>query len=124
MAGKSIIPFVGSESMYRLNGKPSPANQALASPAVEEEVMHIATTPMAILPAPGRKMAPRGAEEGAADPLVRLNQGGGPSASPSARRIVKLATAQRDRGGAQGLHQGQRWANFAQRMSPFASSPT
>src|SRR6185312_2922356 len=68
MAGKSIIPFVGSESMYGLNGKPSPANQALASPAVEEEAMHIATTPLAIFPAPGRKMAPRGTEEASGRP--------------------------------------------------------
>jgi hypothetical protein len=93
MAGKSIIPFVGSESTYGLNGKPSPANQALAIPAVEEEAMYIATTPLAIMPASGRKITPRGTEEGAADPLVRPNQGGGPSASPSARRIVKRATA-------------------------------
>ena len=60
--------------------------------------MHIATTLLAIMLASGRKMAPRGAEEVAADPLVRPNQGGGPSASPSARRIVKRATAQRGRG--------------------------
>ena len=73
MAGKSIIPFVGSDSTYGLNGEPSPANHALASPAVEEEVMHIATTLLAIMLASGRKMAPRGAEEGAADPLVRPN---------------------------------------------------
>jgi len=73
MAGKKIVPFVGSESTYGLNGEPSPANQALASPTVEEEARHIATTPLAILPAPGRKMGPRGAEEGAADPLVRPN---------------------------------------------------
>src|SRR6185437_1417065 len=32
MAGKSIVPFVGSESTYGLNGDPSPANQTLASP--------------------------------------------------------------------------------------------
>ena len=93
MAGKSIIPFVGSESMYGLNGELSPANQALASLAVEEEAMHIATTPLAIMPVSGRKMEPRGAEEGAADPLVRPNQGGGPSASPSARCIIKKASA-------------------------------
>ena len=98
MAGKSIVPFVGSESTYGLNSEPSPANQALASPAVEEEAMHIATTPLAILPAPGRKMMPRGTEEGAADPLVCPNKGGGHSASPSAWRIVKRATAQRGRG--------------------------
>ena len=98
MAGKSIIPFVGSESTYGLNGEPSPASQALASPAVEEEARHMATTPLAILPAPGRKMSPRGAEEGAADPLVRPNQGGRPSASPSPRCIVKKASAQRGRG--------------------------
>jgi len=102
MARKSIIPFVGSESTYRLNGEPSPTNQALASPVVEEEAMHIATTPLAIMPESGRKVAPRGAEEGAADPLVRPNQGGGPSASPSARRIVKKASAQRRRGGCPG----------------------
>ena len=58
----------------------------------------MATTPLAILPAPGRKMPPRGAEEGAADPLVRPNQGGRPSASPSPRCIVKKASAQRGRG--------------------------
>ena len=51
--------------------------------------MHIATTPLVIMLAPGRKMALRGAEDGAADPLVRPNQGGGPSASPLARRTVK-----------------------------------
>ena len=73
MAGKSIVLFVGSESMYGLNGEPSPANQALASPAVEEEAMHIATTLLAIMLASGWKMAPRGTEEGAADPLVRPN---------------------------------------------------
>ena len=73
MARKSIIPFIGSESMYGLNGEPSPANQALASPAEEEEAMHIATTPLVIMPASGRKMEPRGAEEGAADPLVWPN---------------------------------------------------
>ena len=84
MAGKTIVPFIGFESTYGLNGKPSPANHALASPAVEEEARHMATTPLAILPAPGRKMALRGAEEGAADPLVRPNQGGGLSTSPSA----------------------------------------
>ena len=98
MAGMSVIPFVGSKSTYGLNGEPSPANQALASPAVEEEAMHIATTPLAIMTASGRMMVPKGAEEGAAAPLVRPNQGGGPSASPSARRIVKRATAQRGRG--------------------------
>ena len=73
MAGKSIVLFVGSESTYGLNDEPSPANQALASPAVEEEAMHIATIPLVIMQASGRKMASRGAEEGAADPLVRLN---------------------------------------------------
>ena len=73
MARKSIIPFVGSESTYGLNDEPSPANHALASPAVEEEAMHIATTPLAIMPAFGRKMAPRGGEEGAADPMVWPN---------------------------------------------------
>ena len=73
MAGKTIVPFVGSESTYGLNDESSPANQALASPAVEEEAMHIATTPLAILPAPGKKTAPRGIEEGAADPLVWPN---------------------------------------------------
>ena len=93
MARKSIIPFVGSESTYGLNGEPSPANQALASLAVEEKAMHIATTPLAIMLASGRKMEPRGAEEGPADPLVRPNQGGGPSASPSARCTVKKSTA-------------------------------
>jgi hypothetical protein len=81
MAGKTIVPFVGSESMYGHNGEPSPANQALASPVVEEEARHIATTPLVILPAPRRKMAPRGTDEGAANPLVRPNRGGGPSAS-------------------------------------------
>ena len=105
MAGKSTIPFVGSESTYGLNGELSPANQSLTSPAVEEEAMHIATTPLAIMPASGRKMAPRGAEEGAADPLVRPNQGGGPSASLSARRTVKKSTAQRGRGGHPGTTQ-------------------
>ena len=73
MAEKSIILFVGSESTYGLNGEPSLDNQALASPVVEEEAMHISTTPLAIMPASGRKMEPRGAEEGAADPLVRPN---------------------------------------------------
>ena len=67
--------------------------------------MHIATTPLATMPASGRNMAPRGAEEGAADPLVRPNQGGGPSASPSARRTVKKSTAQRGRGGRPGITQ-------------------
>ena len=89
MAGKSIIPFVGSESTYGLNGEPSPANQALASPVVEEEAMQISTTPLAFMPVSGKKVVPRGAKEGAADTLVRLNQGGGPSASPLARRTVK-----------------------------------
>ena len=84
MAGKSIIPFVESESTFGLNGEPSPANLALASPVVEEEAMHIAKTPLAIMPAYRGEMAPRGADEGAADPLVRPNHGGGPSASPSA----------------------------------------
>ena len=93
MAGKSIIPFIGSESTYGLNGEPSPANQALANPAVEEEAMHIATTPLAIMPVSRRKMAPRGAEEGPSDPLVQPNQGGGPSASPSAWHTVKKSTA-------------------------------
>ena len=73
MDRKSIIPFVGSESMYGLNGKPSPANHDLASPAVEEEAIHIDTTPLAIMPASGRKITPRGTEEGVADPLVRPN---------------------------------------------------
>ena len=73
MAGKMIVPIIGSESTYGLNGEPSPTNQALASPTVEEEAMHIATTPLAILPAPGKKTAPRGIEEGAADPLVWPN---------------------------------------------------
>ena len=68
MAGKTIIPFVASESTFRLNGEPSPANIALASLAVEQEAMHIATLPLAIMPASGKKMAPRGADEGAADP--------------------------------------------------------
>ena len=64
MAGKTIVLFVGFKPTYGLNGEPSPANQALESPAVEEEAMHIATTPLAILLAPGRKLAPTGAEEG------------------------------------------------------------
>ena len=61
--------------------------------------MHMSTTPLTITPASGRKMEPRGANEGAADPLVRPNQGGGPSASHSARRNDKKSTAQRGRGG-------------------------
>jgi len=106
MAEKTIILFVGSESTYGLNGELSPAKQALASPAAEEEAMHIATTPLAILPAPGRKMAPRGAEEEAADPLVRPNQGGGPRPplrhGASSRRPLPRGAGE----GAQGLHRG------------------
>jgi len=73
MARKLIVLFVGSEFTYVLNGKPSTANQALASPAVEEEAMHIATTPLAIMSASRRKITPSDAEEGAADHLVRPN---------------------------------------------------
>ena len=82
MAGKTIVLFVGFKPTYGLNGEPSPANQALASPAVEEEAMHIATTPLAIMPASGRKMTPRGAKEGAADPLVRQKPGRRPLGLP------------------------------------------
>ena len=60
MSGKSIVPFAGSVPTFGLDGEPLLANLALASLAVEEEAMHIANTPLAILPGLGKKMEQRG----------------------------------------------------------------
>ena len=64
MAGKSIVLFIRSVPNFGLDGEPSLANLALAIPAVEKEAMHIANTPLAFLPAPGKKMGKRGASHG------------------------------------------------------------
>ena len=76
MAGKSTVLFIGSVSTFGLNGEPSPANQSLENVSIEEEAMHIAMTPLAILPTPGLKEGLRGASQGPADP------GGRPLGSP------------------------------------------
>jgi hypothetical protein len=59
MAGKALILFVGSASTFALNGEPSLANQAMVTVGIEEEAEHMATTPLAIMLAPGPKETPR-----------------------------------------------------------------
>jgi hypothetical protein len=51
MAGKALVPFIGSVSTFAPDGEPSPAKQAMAIVSVKEEAEHIATMPLAILPA-------------------------------------------------------------------------
>ena len=67
--------------------------------------MHIATTPLVIMPASEKKTVPRHADKGAADPLIRPTQGVGPSSPPSTRHSSKKTTAQRGRGGRPGATQ-------------------
>ena len=83
MAGKAIIPLKEASSTFALEGEPSPANLALAAMKVDQEAEHVAKTPLAIIPTPALKEAPRGAKRGSAEPLVRPNHHGGPSASRS-----------------------------------------
>ena len=67
MAGKAIIPFNEASSTFALEGEPSLANLALAAMEVDREAEHIAKTPLAIIPTPALKEAPRGAKRGSAD---------------------------------------------------------
>ena len=67
--------------MFTLEGEPSPANLALAVMEVDQEAEHIAKTPLEVIPAPAPKGEARGADKGPAEPLVRPNHPGGPSAS-------------------------------------------
>ncbi|RLM69905.1 hypothetical protein C2845_PM17G07980 [Panicum miliaceum] len=80
MANNSIVPFVGSTSTFALEGEPTPAE-------------HVATTPLAVLPAPTTKEGPRGASRGSTDPPSS------PSRPPSVQRFVKTSGAKVGRGG-------------------------
>ena len=97
MAGKAIIPFNEASSTFSLKGEPSPANLALAVMEVDQEAEHIAKTPLAVIPAPAPKREARGADKGPAEPLVRPNHPGGPSASRSTPRTVRKISAKRGR---------------------------
>ena len=97
MAGKAIVPFNEASSTFALEGEPSPANLAIAVMEVDQEAEHIAKTPLAVIPAPASKEAARGANRGLAEPLVRPNHLGGPSASRSSPRIVRKISAKRGR---------------------------
>ena len=55
MAGKSIVPFVGSMSTFALEGEPLPANKSLTTPCTEEEMEAIMEMPLAVLSAPQQK---------------------------------------------------------------------
>ena len=83
MAGKAIVPFNEDLSTFALEGEPSPANLALAAMEVDQEAKHITKTPLAIIPALASEEMPRSAKGGPAEPLVRPNHHGGPSASRS-----------------------------------------
>ena len=71
MAGKAIVPFNEASSTFALEGEPSPANLALATMEVDQEVEHIAKTPLAVIPAPASKEAARAAKGGSAEPPLR-----------------------------------------------------
>ena len=58
MAGKSIVPFVGSMSTFALEGEPLPANKSLTTPCTEEEMEAIMEMPLAVLSAPQQKETP------------------------------------------------------------------
>ena len=97
MAGKAIVPFNEASSTFALEGEPSPANLALATMEVDQESEHIAKTPLAVIPAPAQKGEARGADKGPAEPLVRPNHAGGPSASRSMPCTVRKIPAKRGR---------------------------
>ena len=97
MAGKAIIPFNEVSSTFALKGEPSLVNLMLAAMEVDQEAEHIAKTPLAIIPAPAPKGEARGTDKGPAEPLVRLNQAGGPSASRSTPHTVRKISAKRGR---------------------------
>jgi len=97
MAGKAIIPFNEVSSTFALEGEPSLVNLVLAALEVDQGAEHIAKTPLAIIPAPVSKEAARGAKGGSAEPLVRPNHHGGPSASRSSSRIVRKISTKRGR---------------------------
>jgi len=93
MAGKAIIPLNEASSTFALEGEPSPANLALAAMKVDQEAEHVAKTPLAIIPTPASKEAPRATKGGSAEHLVLPNHHGGPSASHSSPRTVRKISA-------------------------------
>src|SRR6185312_3643327 len=95
MAGKAIIPFNEASSTFALEGEPSPANLAIAVMEIDQEAEHIAKMPLAVIPAPAPKGEARGADKGPAEPLVRPNHAGGPSASRSTPRTTRKISAKR-----------------------------
>ena len=97
MAGKAIIPFNEVSSTFALEGEPSLVNLVLAAMEVDQEAEHIAKTPLAIIHAVASKEALRGANGGSAEPLVRPNYHGGPSASRSTSRTIRKISAKRGR---------------------------
>ena len=97
MASKAIVPFNEASSMFALEGEPSLVNLVLAAMEVDQEAEHIAKTPLAIIPALVSKEAARGAKGGSAEPLVRPNYHGGPSASRSTSRTIRKISAKRGR---------------------------
>jgi hypothetical protein len=97
MAGKAIVPFNEASSTFAVEGEPLPANLALAAMEVDQEAEHISKMPLAIIPAPASKEEARGATGGPAEPLVRPNHAGGPSASRSTPRTVRKISAKRGR---------------------------
>ncbi|RLN06925.1 hypothetical protein C2845_PM11G04180 [Panicum miliaceum] len=82
-------------ALYHLRAYPS---NVLVADDIEQEA-HIATTPLAMLPAPMMKEGPGGTSRGSADPLVRPNPQGSPSHPRSAQHSVKSSGAKRGRGG-------------------------
>ncbi|RLM70330.1 hypothetical protein C2845_PM17G09460 [Panicum miliaceum] len=99
MANNSIVPFVGSTSTFALEGEPTPVNQIVVADAMEHEAEHVATTPLAMLPAPTTKEGPVGASRGSADPLVRPHPEERPSGPRSALSSIKLSASMKGRGG-------------------------
>ena len=75
MAGKAIVPFNEASSTFALEGEPSPTNLALAAMDFDQEAEHIAKTPLAIIPAPASKEAPRGAKAGRPNPWFGQTRG-------------------------------------------------
>ena len=97
MAGKAVVPFNEASSTFVLEAEPSPGNLALAVMEVDQEAKHIAKTPLAVIPAPAPKGEARGADKGPAEPLVRPNHAGGPSAARSMPRTDRKIPAKRGR---------------------------
>lgn len=91
MAGKALIPVGGSSSTFALN-------QVLAAFSVEAEVEHIATTLLAMLPAPTPKERPREAKKGSADPLVWPHLEEANLTPRSAPRSTKSSASKKGRG--------------------------